>query len=94
VGRDRPALLPHLLARLAALVSADTGVAHLAAALGVATVTLFGPTDPAPRAPTARVLAPGAPCAPCFRSRCPIDHVCMRAIAADTVAAEVREALA
>jgi heptosyltransferase II len=97
VGRDRPALLPHLIARLACLVSADTGVAHLAAALGVATVTLFGPTDPllsAPRSPKARVLAPGAPCAPCFLATCPIDHPCMRAIDADGVAAFVREALA
>jgi heptosyltransferase-2 len=97
VGRDRPALLPHLLARLGCLVSADTGVAHLAAALGVATVTLFGPTDPrlsAPRSAKARVLAPGAPCAPCFRAECPIDHLCMRAIGADAVAAAVREALA
>ncbi len=97
VGRDRPALLPHLVARLACLVSADTGVAHLAAALGVPTVTLFGPTDPrlsAPRSPKARVLAPGAPCAPCFLAACPIDHVCMRAIGAGVVEAAVRAALA
>src|SRR5262249_883690 len=40
VGRDRPALLPGLLARLSCLVSGDTGVAHLAAALRVPTVTL------------------------------------------------------
>ena len=96
VGRDRPALLPRLLARLACLVSADTGVAHLAAALGVATVTLFGPTDPrlsAPRSMKARVLAPGAPCAPCFLDACPIDHVCMRAIGPDAVANAVREAV-
>jgi heptosyltransferase-2 len=97
VGRDRPALLPHLLTRLACLVSGDTGVAHLAAALGVATITLFGPTDPrlsAPRSPRARVVAPGAPCAPCFLAACPIDHVCMKAIDPDTVAAQVQEALA
>ncbi len=97
VGRDRLALLPHVLTRLGCLVSADTGVAHLAAALGVATVTLFGPTDPrlsAPRSARARVLAPGAPCAPCFLAVCPIDHPCMRAIGADAVAAQVREAVA
>ena len=74
VGRDRPALLPRLLARLRCLVSGDTGVAHLAAAVGVATVTLFGPTDRAPdRAARreARVLDRGAPCAPCFLPRVP-----------------------
>jgi len=97
VGRDRPALLTHLLPRLRGLVSADTGVAHLAAALGVVTVTLFGPTDPrltAPRSARARVVAPGAPCAPCFLDVCPIDHICMRAINAEAVATVAREAVA
>jgi lipopolysaccharide heptosyltransferase II len=89
VGRDRPALLPALLARLAALVSGDTGTAHLAAALGTPVVTLFGPTDPAlsaPRGPAIIVVRQEVPCAPCFLSRCPIDHVCMRSITVDEVA--------
>lgn len=97
VGRDRPELLPGLLARLGCLVSSDTGVAHLAAALGVPTVTLFGPTDPrltAPRGRWGRSIEGRAPCAPCFLPRCPIDHVCMRAISVDSVAAAVQEASA
>lgn len=97
VGRDRPALLPHLLVRLSSLVSGDTGVAHLAAALGVPTVTLFGPTDArltAPRGPAARVMAGEAPCAPCFLPSCPIDHVCLRSLAADAVADEVLQVAA
>ena len=97
VGRDRPEMLPRLLARLGCLVSGDTGVAHLAAAIGVPTVTLFGPTDPhlsAPRGRASRSLEGPAPCAPCFLPRCPIDHVCMRAISVDSVAHAVEEARA
>lgn len=97
VGRDRPALLPRLLARLRCLVSGDTGVAHLAAAVGVATVTLFGPTDrrlTAPRGRVSRTLDHGAPCAPCFLPRCPIDHVCLTRIDPDEVLHEVRQAVA
>ena len=92
VGQDRLDLLPRLLARLACLVSSDTGVAHLAAAVGTPTVTLFGPTDPrrtAPRGRAALSIQGRAPCAPCFLERCPIDHVCMRDITAAAVALAV-----
>jgi heptosyltransferase II len=95
VGRDRPALLPELLARLRCLVSGDTGVAHLAAALGVPTVTLFGPTDQrltAPRSSRAHVLDRAVSCAPCFLPTCPIDHVCLRTIGVEDVTRAVREA--
>jgi heptosyltransferase-2 len=91
VGRDRPDLLPALLSEVGVLVSGDTGVAHLAAALGTPVVTLFGPTDPrltAPRGP-ATVVRRAVPCAPCFYRVCPIDHPCLRGLDA----AEVREAV-
>jgi len=87
VGRDSPDLLPALLAELDVLVSGDTGVAHLAAALGTAVVVLFGPTDPeltAPRGP-ARVIRHAVPCSPCFYRRCPIEHPCMVGIAPEGV---------
>ena len=97
VGRDRPSLLPRLLSRLSCVVSGDTGIAHLAAALGVPTVTLFGPTDPrltAPRAPTAHVVARSVPCAPCFLRSCPIEHPCLRSIEPEEVERLVRRAAA
>lgn len=96
VGRDAQALLPGLLARLDLLVSVDTGVAHLAAALAVPSVTLFGPTDPgltAPRGRDCRVIWKPPPCAPCFLSACPIEHPCMNAIGVDEVLGAVHDLL-
>ncbi len=88
VGKDAPELLPHLLARLDSLVSMDTGVAHLAAAVGVPVVTLFGPTDPGltvPRGADVFAIWKPPPCAPCFLAVCPIEHPCMRSIGVDEV---------
>jgi heptosyltransferase-2 len=93
VGRDRPALLPALLAQLDVLISGDTGIAHLAAALGTPVVTLFGPTDPAlsaPRGP-AEILTHPVPCAPCFYRVCPIEHPCLRDIEPAEVCARALE---
>ena len=95
VGRDDPMLLPALLSELDALVAGDTGVSHLAAALGVPVVALFGPTDPAlsaPRGP-ATVLVHSVPCAPCFYRVCPIEHPCLQGIAGAQVADAVAAAL-
>lgn len=92
VGLDRPALLPRLLSRLEVLVCGDTGVAQLAAALGIGVVVLFGPTDArltAPRGERVVTLMKAVPCAPCFLSVCPIDHPCMRGIGVDEVAGAV-----
>ncbi|MBI5878016.1 MAG: glycosyltransferase family 9 protein [Chloroflexi bacterium] len=52
-------LLAALLARCAAYVGNDSGITHLAAAVGAPTLALFGPTDPAiwsPRGPRVTVL--------------------------------------
>jgi ADP-heptose:LPS heptosyltransferase len=96
VGRDSPELLSAVLAEMAVLVSGDTGVAHLAAALGTPVVTLFGPTDPALTAPLGRaaVVRHAVPCAPCFYRTCPIDHPCMRGISAEEVGEQVDALLA
>jgi heptosyltransferase II len=96
VGRDEPALLPALLSELAALVAGDTGVSHLAAALGTPVVALFGPTDPAFSAPRGAVivLTHPVPCAPCFYRVCPIEHPCLDGISAARVVDAITTALA
>jgi heptosyltransferase-2 len=80
VGEDHPAVLPALLAEFAVVVAPDSGPAHVAAAVGVPGVTLFGPTDPrlsAPRGPGQAALWHSPVCAPCFLPRCPLDHRCL-----------------
>jgi heptosyltransferase-2 len=97
VGRDHPALLAALLSELDALVAADSGPAHVAAAVGVPAVTLFGPTDPrltAPLGPRQRALWRQPVCGPCFLRQCPIDHRCLGAVEVDEVEAAVLAALA
>ncbi len=96
VGRDRPGLLTALLAEIDVLVCGDTGVGHLAAALGTPVVALFGPTDPgltAPRGPGV-VIRHAVACAPCFYRTCPIEHPCLAGIDARTVQDHVERALA
>lgn len=54
------------------LISGDTGVMHMAAGLGVRTVTVFGPTSPERLAPfhSGGVCAkPATSCHPCFRDK-------------------------
>ena len=57
-----------LLDRSAVYLGNDSGISHLAAALGIRTVALFGPTDPirwAPRGQRVTVLRRGMDCSPC-----------------------------
>jgi heptosyltransferase-2 len=92
VGRDRPDLLTAVLSEIDVLVSGDTGVAHLAAALGTPVVALFGPTDPrlsAPRGPAVTLTNP-VPCAPCFYRECPIEHPCLAGVDAARVLERAR----
>lgn len=71
----------------------DSGAMHVASALGVPTMTVFGSTEPqltGPMGPRARVLRHHVPCSPCFLRDCPLDFGCMRGITPEAaiVAAE------
>ena len=62
-----------ILAAAKACVAVDTGLGHLAAALDVPTVSLFGPTDPGLTGAYGRAqvhLGSDWPCAPCLQKTC------------------------
>lgn len=96
-GKIHPVVGPDLdLGRLAAfmshldlLVTNDSGPMHMAAALGVPCLAIFGPTDPRRTSPVGQqhqVLYSDRWCSPCFRKRCPlIRHGCMRDITVENV---------
>ncbi len=66
----------------------DSGAMHVASALGVPTVAVFGATDDTttgPTGPLARVIRAHAECSPCLLRECPIDHRCMTRVTTDSV---------
>jgi len=67
----------------------DSGAMHVASALGVPTVAVFGSTDDVgtgPTGPLARVVREPVECSPCLKRECPIDHRCMTRVDAGRVA--------
>lgn len=61
-------ILAGVLSHCAGYLGNDSGISHLAAALGLQVVVLFGPTDPKiwrPRGKKVTILQPDWPCAPC-----------------------------
>ncbi|MGC8840488.1 MAG: glycosyltransferase family 9 protein [Candidatus Sumerlaeaceae bacterium] len=84
---DLPALAA-LLQRLRLFLGNDTGVTHMAAAVGTPTVVVFGPMDwnvTHPWAPCTRIVRRSPPCAPCFLRECPVDHRCMNDVSPEQV---------
>jgi heptosyltransferase II len=72
----------------------DSGAMHIASALGVPTVTVFGATDDTTTGPTgawARVVREQVECSPCLLRACPIDHRCMTRVTTQRVAAVALE---
>ncbi len=89
VGRTSLDDAVDLLSGVDAAVTNDSGLMHVAAAVGVPVVAVFGSTTPAftpPLSPRAVVVSRDLDCRPCHQRTCPLGHLgCLTGISADTV---------
>ncbi|MGH9781347.1 MAG: glycosyltransferase family 9 protein, partial [Candidatus Acidiferrales bacterium] len=94
VGQTPIGELPALFSRCQLFIGNDSGAMHVAGAVGVPVVGVFGSTDPygtAPVTPRRTLVQRKVACSPCFLRECPIDHRCMtRVTVADVHAAAVK----
>lgn len=88
-GRTSLGELMDLLTGCHGLLTNDTGTMHLADALGVPLVAIFGSTEPAltgPRGGHSVVIRHQVECSPCFLRECPLDFRCMKSVQPESVA--------
>jgi len=74
-------------------ISNDSGLMHVAGALNIPTVAIFGSTNPVTTSPVGErsvVIYKGAPCSPCLKETCPTDFRCMDMISVGEVCETVR----
>jgi heptosyltransferase-2 len=95
-GKTSLETLIGVIANASLVLTNDSGPMHIAAALGVPTVAVFGSTDhvvTGPWGPRARVVREPVDCSPCMLRECPIDHRCMTRVSASAVCTAAREVL-
>jgi heptosyltransferase-2 len=95
-GKTSLETLIGILAESSLMITNDSGPMHIAAALGVPTIAVFGSTDEkvtSPFGPRTRVVKYPVECSPCLLRECPIDHRCMNGVTVEDVCGAARELL-
>ncbi|PYS42853.1 MAG: lipopolysaccharide heptosyltransferase II, partial [Acidobacteria bacterium] len=95
-GKTSLGTLIGVLAESSLMITNDSGPMHVAAALGVPTVAIFGSTDARVTGPCGRrtrVVKHAVECSPCLLRECPIDHRCMMGVTVEDVCKAAKELL-
>lgn len=97
IGKTDIPQLAALIKRCGVFITPDSAPLHIAAAMQVPTIALFGPTDSRRHIPPAArlsVIEKKPACAPCYSSKCRMPtHMCMNEITPEEVLAKVEELL-
>lgn len=87
-GKTTLRQLAAIISRASLFITNDSGPMHMANALKIPTIAIFGPTDPRATGPfqqPSAVFFKQAVCWPCFYRECPFDHRCMTSIGPEEV---------
>lgn len=77
-----------LISRCSIFITNDSGLMHVAGALGVPTLAIYGSTNPVTTPPPGKnsvIIRKEVPCSPCLKKVCPTDFRCMEEIGTEEV---------
>jgi heptosyltransferase II len=78
----------YLISQCRLFISNDSGLMHIAGALNIPTIAIFGSTNPATTSPAGNqsvIIRQEVPCSPCLKETCPTDFRCMKLISVENV---------
>ena len=86
----------YLIAKCDLFISNDSGLMHIAGALNIPTLAIFGSTNPITTGPLGDhsvIIRKDVSCSPCLKETCPEDFRCMKMISVDEVFKEAQKLL-
>jgi heptosyltransferase-2 len=84
----------YLISRCSLFISNDSGLMHIAGALNIPTIAIFGSTNPVTTSPAGSrsvVIRKEVSCSPCLKETCPTDFRCMKLISVEDVFSAAQE---
>jgi heptosyltransferase-2 len=78
----------YLISQCRLFISNDSGLMHIAGALNIPTIALFGSTNPVTTSPAGNkstIVRREVSCSPCLKETCPTDFRCMKLISVEDV---------